>query len=294
MISDLPPPRRGSMHSALALGSRVAGKLPQDVACTAVDPDTLARVWVVADGVSECRATPEQVRRFTFEAARAAALSLLKILNRAEDLVASHGVEEGRRVKMLEVFRGRLLDDLSEIVSPVAADAGAACVLGGVLWAPKRNWAMVLAIGNVTSVLLSGAVGGQPGKIMALTGSSDVLFERRSLSEEQIQLEGSWFFCDQLSVAVASDGVAEPGPHRYLFEEYSEDRARAHPSALARLAQAAPSLGHAAAENVIPSEPLDDATVLVGTWSKAERATEQPSPEASSPTSRPDETVRAS
>jgi hypothetical protein len=83
-----------------------------------------------------------------------------------------------------------------------------------------------------------------------------------------------------LSIAVASDGVAEPGPNCYIFEEYSEGRTKAHPSALARLAQAAPSLGHAAAENVIPSEPLDDATVLVGTWSRTDQAQEQPAGDA--------------
>jgi hypothetical protein len=269
----------------------VAGKLPQDVACTAVDPETSARVWVVADGVSECPATPEHVRRFAFDAARGSALSLLKLLGRLEELVTPQGAVAKRREAMIEVFHDGLHEGLSDLVRPHAADAGAACVLGGVLWAPQRNWAMMFAIGNITSVILSGAMGSAPDKIMALTGSPDVLFERRCLSREQIQLEGSWLFGDQLSIAVASDGVAEPGPKCYRFEAYSEERTRAQTSAFARLAQAAPSLGHAAAENVIPSEPLDDATVLVGTWARTGQLA-RPLDDAPSP-AWPADTVRA-
>jgi hypothetical protein len=260
-----------SMHSSLVLGSRVAAKLPQDVACTIIDTQTRARAWVVADGVSECRASPEEVRCFAYEVARAAAIELLDaFVNAEETLTKPYEGKSDKQERGKAYFRERLYDRLSELIAQDGKSNGAACVVGGVLWAPTALWATLFAVGNIGGVLVSSGLDSSEGeKLFGLAGDSKVLLEKQpgSLKLEHIRVDGSWLNADQLAVAVASDGFADPPSAGDSFFGFLAEAERESKHAwLSRLAQAATARGHAVGEALMPDEPLDDATVVVGTW----------------------------
>jgi hypothetical protein len=265
--------------SILALGSRITGKLPQDVAWAARDAVTGAVVYVVVDGASECLCGPELVRLFAQRLGRAVSrealaasesiIATLPLLDWSAPFAPQWGGLEAAEDAMRTTLDARIQSEVSLAIQEGWEEA--ACVLGGVLWLPDPGALMMFGVGNVATAIVTTST--ERPWIIAFAGSTDSMIQATTgaSATRGMSVRGTLIGSGGFKLALISDGAHAPLSSGFFVEQLRVVEAlELAPTSLEAWAASVASLLRDRFDDapleLVSENPADDATVLVADW----------------------------